>query len=202
MTLFKHLGESKREMRIAITGMIAVVLLAGSVACFWTGDDVPEETVATPDVGATIAAAVAEAVGKELERAESAPPSQTTGDDVSKESVATPDADATIAAAIAEAVGKEAGGTEAVPSSQVTVTPAISTGQANWLDGLAQFRRIKVARDEVDCVGYDNGRYTSSHTIVRVDDGFYALGNPGEAVAFYDGNSGCRIGVITDESLE
>lgn len=127
------------------------------------------------------------------------------GDGATSESDSTPDINATIAAAIAKAVAEEAERKEqeSATPSQTVITSVSTNGQTNWLDSLSQFRRVKLARDEVECVGYDNGRYTgSSHTIIRVDDGYYALGNPGDAVAFYDDNSGCRIGVITDESLE
>ena len=121
------------------------------------------------------------------------------------EAESTTDINATITAGIATAVAKEVGSTEATAPTRsgMSLTPMSSKGQTNWLDGLSQFHRIKVARDEVECVGYDNGRYSRwSHPIIRVDDGFYALGNPGEAVVFYDNDSGCRIGVITDETLE
>ena len=126
-------------------------------------------------------------------------------DDATSESDSTPNINATIAAAVAKAVAEETENKEkeSATPSQTVITSVSSSGQTNWLDSLSQFRRVKLARDEVACVGYDNGRYTgSSHTIIRVDDGYYALGNPGDAVAFYDDNSGCRIGVITDESLE
>ena len=116
-----------------------------------------------------------------------------------------PDINATITDGIATAVARELGATEATaPTQEYPATnPVSSNGQTNWLAGLSQFRRIKVARDEVYCVGYDSGRYNSwSHPVIRIDDGFYALGNPGEAVVFYDNGSGCRIGVITDESME
>ncbi len=126
-------------------------------------------------------------------------------DGTTQNPAATTDIDATITAGIATAVAQETGSNEATApvQSQMTVTPVSSSGQTNWLDGLSQFHRIKVARDEVECVGYDSGRYSRwSHPIIRVDDGFYALGNPGEAVVFFDNDSGCRIGVITDENLE
>lgn len=125
------------------------------------------------------------------------------GDDAAADPGASPDINATISAAVAKAVAEEGGRTESVAVTRAILTPVSASGQANWLDGLSQFRRIKVARDEVQCVGYDNGRYAVNiHSIIRVDDGYYALGNPGQAVAFWDDNSGCRIGVITDESLE
>ena len=148
-------------MRTALIGLLAALMLAGAIACFWSSDDATSESSQTPDINATISAAVAKAVEEQTGRNESAAP------------------------------------------THMTTTPVSSAGQGNWLDGLSQFHRIKVARDEVQCIGYDSGRYTSSsHAIIRVDDGFYALGNPGEAVVFWDDNSGCRIGVITDESLE
>lgn len=124
-------------------------------------------------------------------------------DDSSAAPEGSPDINATIRAAVAKAVAEEAGRTESVAATRGILTPVSASGQTNWLDGLSQFRRIKVARDQVQCVGYENGRYAANiHSIIRVDDGYYALGNPGQAVAFWDDNSGCRIGVITDESLE
>lgn len=148
-------------MRIALIGLLAAIMLAGTAACFWADDAIPPDSASTPDINATISAAVEKAVAEEIGRTEAAAP------------------------------------------AHVTVTPVSATGQTNWLDGLSQFHRVKVARDEVQCVGYDGGRYvSSSRAIIKVDDGFYALGNPGQAVAFWDENSGCRIGVITDESLE
>ena len=150
-------------MRTFILGLLAIAMITGTIACFWSSDEAISESDSTPDINATISAAVAKAVAEETERKQ-------------KES-ATP--------------------------SQTVITSASTNGQTNWLDSLSQFRRVKVARDEVACVGYEYGRYSGiSHAIIRVDDGYYALGNPGDAVAFYDDNSGCRIGVITDESLE
>lgn len=149
-------------MRIALIVTLAVVIMAGAVACSGANsDDADEERETSPDINATISAAVA------------------------------------------KAVAEEAGRTESVVATRGILTPVSASGQTNWLDGLSQFRRIKVARDQVQCVGYENGRYAANiHSIIRVDDGYYALGNPGQAVAFWDDNSGCRIGVITDESLE
>ena len=153
-------------MRVILIGVLAAVMLSGSMACSWIGfgsaEDIPEKSSTTPDINATITAGIATAVAKQEAPTEAAAPTQ----------------------------------------SKTTSTPVSSSGQANWLDGLSQFHRIKVARDEVECVGYDSGRFTSSHDIIKVDDGFYAIGNPGEAVVFFDNNSGCRIGVITDENLE
>ena len=153
-------------MKLILIASIATLILGASAACSWigfgAGEDVPEESSATPDINATIAAAVAKALAEAQKSARN----------------------------------------EATAAPQITLVPTASNGQTNWLDGLSQFHRIKVARDEVGCVGYDNGRYTSSHAIIRVDDGYYALGNPGQAVVFYANNDGCRIGVITDETLE
>lgn len=148
-------------MRILITGILAAIMLTSALACFGAGDDAASESSQTPDIDATVRAAVAKALAEETKRNESTVP------------------------------------------PHMTTTPSSSSGQTNWLDNLSQFHRIKVARDEVVCVGYDYGRYFNrSHPIIKIDDGFYAIGNPGEAVVFYDENSGCRIGVITDESLE
>ena len=171
-------------MRTMITGILAVLMLMSAAACFWSSDDATSEPSQTPDINATISAAVAKALAEETSRNEA-----------SRNESAAP----TQMSVLAEETNRN----ESAAPTQMSVTRVSSAGQTNWLDGLSQFHRIKVARDEVECIGYDSGRYTaSSHAIIRIDDGFYALGNPGQAVAFWDDNSGCRIGVITDESLE
>ena len=76
------------------------------------------------------------------------------------------------------------------------------TGPVRWRNALTQFRKVDVsARDDLRCP-----RSSVNHPYILSGDGYYVLGEPGEAVIlFHPSNSStddCMIGVIGTQTLQ
>ena len=104
-------------------------------------------------------------------------------------------------------LGRKAAGLRTAIFGMLAATMLVavaSCGGTNDDSVKSQFHRIEVIRDigEVLCPHSGSG-YHTSHPVIHIPDGgYYALGKPGEAVVFLNSSYQCRIGLITDETLD